>query len=376
MDQMDEAIKPKKRKKWIIVLAAALAVCIGLGGYHLYSKRQMDRIQTMTLQEMIAYTTKNNSDAVITVGIVRNGEMVYDVYGKNGSKLPPAEHIYEIGSITKTFTASLLCKAVSEGRARLDDPIDLYLDIEKLGSSTTIGRLATHTSGCKATYFETPMIKNFLQGQNSFAGITKEMLRKRIGKVDFYDADAPFVYSNFGFAVLGAALEHIYDEDYVPLMNAYIAEDLGLAHTRVSNGVGDLSGYWKWQESDAYIPAGALLSTIGDMMQYLVLHMSDTPGYLSIAHGALAQVDATTENYAKMGIRIDAVGVGWMIDCENGIIWHNGATSHFNCYIGFDKERQIGVAVLSNLPPNDRIPATVMGVELLTSLQAQESLRE
>ena len=41
-----------------------------------------------------------------------------------------------------------------------------------------------------------------------------------------------------------------------------------------------------------------------------------------------------------MKIRIDSVGLGWMIDTENNIIWHNGATSKFNSYIAFDKEKQ------------------------------------
>ena len=72
----------------------------------------------------------------------------------------------------------------------------------------------------------------------------------------------------------------------------------------------------------------------------------------------------------KMGIRIDAVGAGWMIDNKNNIIWHNGGTGNFNSYIGFDKENQIGVVIWpANLPPNYRIPATVMGIEILTSLQ-------
>ena len=70
-----------------------------------------------------------------------------------------------------------------------------------------------------------------------------------------------------------------------------------------------------------------------------------------------------------MGIYIDAVGAGWMIDNENNIIWHNGGTGNYNSYIGFDKENQIGVVILSNLPPDYRIPATVMGIEILTSLQ-------
>jgi len=97
--------------------------------------------------------------------------------------------------------------------------------------------------------------------------------------------------------------------------------------------------------------------------------MLEEPEYLSIAHEALAQVNASNASYEQMGIRMDAVGAGWMMDNENKIIWHNGATGDYNSYIGFDKENQIGVVILSNLPPDYRIPATVMGIEILASLQ-------
>jgi CubicO group peptidase (beta-lactamase class C family) len=70
-----------------------------------------------------------------------------------------------------------------------------------------------------------------------------------------------------------------------------------------------------------------------------------------------------------MGINMDEIGAGWIIDRENDIIWHNGGTGDYNSYIGFDKENQIGVVILSNLPPNYRIPATIMGIKMLTSLQ-------
>lgn len=69
-----------------------------------------------------------------------------------------------------------------------------------------------------------------------------------------------------------------------------------------------------------------------------------------------------------MGIRIDAVGAGWMIDNENKFIWHNGGTGNYNSYLGFNKDNQTGVVVLSNLPPNYRIPVTVMGIKILKSL--------
>jgi CubicO group peptidase (beta-lactamase class C family) len=263
----------------------------------------------------------------------------------------------------------LLCKAISEGRISLDNSIDNYLNLPKKDYYPTIRRLVTHTSGYKGHYFEKPMTSNFLNGKNDFNGISELMLVERLGKINLDDSDYSFKYSNFGMATIGAVLEQIYDEDYSTLMNDYILEDFGLANTKISDSSGDLENYWEWSESDAYMPAGALLSNITDMMQYVQIQMLEKPEYLSIAHEALAEVNASTETYKKMGIRIDAVGAGWMIDNENNIIWHNGATGNYNSYMGFDKKNQIAVVILSNLSPSYRIPATVMGVEILTSLQ-------
>ena len=363
--------KYKWEKKKILksILIIVLVTVVGFGGYRIYGSYKINQLSKMTFQEMLAYTTKDKKGAVITVGIIQNDKMVYDVYGENGIKLTQEEHIYEIGSITKTFTTSLLCRAVSEGRISLDDSVDKYLSLPKKDYYPTIRRLVTHTSGYKAYYFERPMISNFLHKENDFNGITEKMLLERLGKISLNDSDYSFKYSNFGMASLGYVLEQIYEKSYIPLMNDYIYNDLGLENTKISDGSGDLENYWKWSESDAYVPAGALLSNITDMMQYAHMQLSEMPDYLSIAHEPIAEVNASTASAKKMGIYIDAVGAGWMIDNENNIIWHNGGTGNYNSYIGFDKENQIGVVILSNLPPDYRIPATVMGIEILTSLQ-------
>lgn len=94
--------------------------------------------------------------------------------------------------------------------------------------------------------------------------------------------------------------------------------------------------------------------------------------YLRLAREPLAAIDATTEQLSSLGIRMDAIGASWMLDEEHGIVWHNGGTSNFNCYLGFDPARQIAVVVLSNLSPDDRIPATVLGAKLLQELQKEE----
>lgn len=69
----------------------------------------------------------------------------------------------------------------------------------------------------------------------------------------------------------------------------------------------------------------------------------------------------------KMNIRMDSVGMTWMIDELNGIIWHNGATTDFNSYIGFTKDKKKGVVILSNLNANDKISMSVIGAKLLVS---------
>jgi CubicO group peptidase (beta-lactamase class C family) len=361
----------KRGKKNIlkVILIIFLITAVGFGAYVVYGSYKIKQLSSMTFKEMLAYTTKDNKDAIITVGIIQNGKMTYEAYGENGMELPQEEYIYEIGSITKTFTTSLLCKAISEERINFDDSIGNYLPLRNKDYYPTIRRVVTHTSGYKGYYFEKPMISNFLHNQNDFNGISEEMLLERLEKISLDDSDYPFKYSNFGMATVGAVLEQIYEKDYTPLINDYISDDLGLTNTKISDGSGNLKNYWKWSESDVYMPAGALLSNISDMMQYVKIHMDEELHYLSMAHEALAEVNATSGSYEKMGIRIDSFSAGWMIDNENNIIWHNGGTGNFNSYIGFDKENQIGVVILSNLPPNYRIPATVMGIEILTSLQ-------
>ena len=160
-----------------------------------------------------------------------------------------------------------------------------------------------------------------------------------------------------------------FNNDYTPLMNNYIKNELGLNNTKISDGNGDLSNYWMWDNGNPYIAAGALLSNISDMMQYAQMQMNETPSYLSLSHGVLAQVNATPSDHAELGIRIDAVGSGWMIDMVNNITWHNGGTGNYNSYLGFDKTKGVAVVVLSNMAPNFRTNATLIGATLLRELK-------
>ena len=114
-----------------VILIIVLVFTVGVGGYYFYGLYKLNELSSMTFKEMLTYTTKDNEDAVLTVGIIQNDKMTFELYGKNGIILSPEEHIYEIGSITKTFTSALLCEAIKEGRIDLDDFIDKYINLPK-----------------------------------------------------------------------------------------------------------------------------------------------------------------------------------------------------------------------------------------------------
>ena len=307
-----------------------------------------DDIVNMSSRELIEYKTRGVRNARLTVGIVQNGQMLFTVYGKNGRILPNIEHIYEIGSISKPITAQLFARAISENRVSLNDQIDRFLALTSKTYYPTIRRLLTHTSGYRIDYYMGSLATtNFLPFGNPFYGMTRRMVLDQIGRINLENRDYPFEYSNFGFAVAGLVLEEIFEENFTSLMNNYLRNDLGLSNTRVGDGRGDLSNYWRWNDGNPGIASGGLVSTITDMMKFAQMQIDEYPSYVSDSHDVLAQIP---QQWFPSGffIRDDAMGLGWIIDEGNGIIWHSGETTTFCTFVGFDKAHEIAVVVLSN----------------------------
>ena len=349
----------------LILISVVLCAALAFGGLMIYGKAQMGKIPGLTFEDALNYTTKDKPDARITVGIIRDGQASFTVYGSNGQILPAEKHIYEIGSLTKTMTAALVSKAVSENRISLDHTIDRYLSLPEGKSYPTIAELLTHTSGYSAFYFETPMIGNFFAGRNSFFGIGRDKVLAKVKELDMKQESYSFNYSNFGYAVLGMVLEAVYDKDYTAVLNEFVRKELGMTATKISEKDGDLDHYWDWQEHDAYLSAGAVTSDIEDMLRYAQLQLEEDSVF-TLCHKSLKTINASPESYQMMGIHMDEIGMAWITDRENGIIWHNGGTDHYNSYLGFSPEKKTAIVILSNLAPNERIPATVLGIKLMT----------
>lgn len=173
----------------------------------------------------------------------------------------------------------------------------------------TIEEVITHTAGYKAYYFESPMISNYLNGRNAFYGISKENILEKAGEVNQKKEEYSFSYSNFGYAVLGLILEEIYQQDYTVLMSDFV-EEMGLYNTGFSSENGDLNNYWSWEDGDAYISVGALNSNISDMMKYANIQLQNQYSYITFSHETRKQINATPDDYNRLGIRLDDIGMG------------------------------------------------------------------
>ena len=357
-----------KRKNIVIVIVSCLSLLlIAFLVYVFIGISQMKKVPSLSFKDALEYTTKDNKEALITVGIIKDGKTEYRVYGENGKKVENNEYTYEIGSITKTITALMVKRAEKEGKLNMEDSIDKYLSLPEGDNYPKIIDLLTHTSGYKPYYFETPMIKNFFKGRNDFYGINGEMVKERIGKINLDKESYGFSYSNFGFAVLGLVLESVYGESWKTLAEDFLLNELGMENTHVSVGKGELGHNWQWREDDAYLSAGAVTSNISDMLKYAGYYLEEDELFKECQE-SVKTINASSSAYRTMGINIDQIGLSWIIDKENGIIWHNGGTGHYNSYIGFSKENNTAVVILSNLAPNYRIPATVLGLKLLMEL--------
>lgn len=359
----------KIKKKSIVTVTAIflsvifIAVSV-LGGITMYGKSSLSKLDNMSALDMIKYDC-SNKNTKISVAVIEDGNITYHIYGSDGEE--NVLYDYEIGSISKTFIGLLCAKAVKEGKLNIADSISKYLDLDDTKYYPTVERLLTHTSGYKAYYFESSMIGNkFAHITNDFYGISKTQILNKVKSVSLEDKDYPFVYSNFGISVVGLALEKIYNDNFTNIMNDFIHNELNLSNTQAAKQSGNLNSYWKWKANDGYLPAGSIISNIEDMASYLNVYISESLDYSSNTFVKIKEINANLATYEKMNIRMDAVGMTWILDDKNNIVWHNGATTDFNSYIGFTKDKQKGVVILSNLNANDKIPITVIGAKLLT----------
>jgi CubicO group peptidase (beta-lactamase class C family) len=292
----------------------------------------------------------------IVVGIIDKEGPHYFNYGRksiNGSETD--EHtIFEIGSISKVFTATLLSQQVIDGKLKLEDPIKNYLPAgvkvpQRGGKEITFGNLSDHTSGLPR------MPSNFLPSNpgNPYADYTVDQMYSFLsGYVLTRDIGSAYEYSNFAQGLLGHILALNAGVSYESLMIKTIAIPLGMKETKITLDEkmkkNLAKGHAKGVEAENWdLPtlagAGAIRSSSYDMLRFLSANL----GFLKTPLSSAMNKTHEARHDKAGGLR---VGLAWHISKgKNGdVIWHNGGTGGYRAFAGFVKETGIGVVLLTN----------------------------
>lgn len=313
---------------------------------------------TEKVLENVKKMCEGKTDIKFTVAVMQGDKVEKKLYGCNGEELPYQEYHYEIGSITKTFTAAILARALKDGILSLEDRIDTYIPELKADKVyPTIRRLATHTSGYPADTEE--FEKEFLNNdqENQYNRYTYETMLQVIDDIQIEDRDYEACYSNFGIGVLGVVLEKACHKSIHELMEEMFSE-MELEETFIGftdrkgldiegyNSENKSTGNLLWNRDCIIGAAGFLFSTAEDLLKYARVQIEDSTGYLHQCHENLAHYQRGE------GLPMD-IGLCWVLIPDYNIMFHNGGTRSFHTILCINKQINTAVILLCNYMLDD-----------------------
>lgn len=295
--------------------------------------------------------------AGIVVGVVdADGNTRVVAYGDPGPGQPPldANSVFEIGSISKVFTATVLAEMVQEGKVHLDDPVQTFLPPSvriptRNGKVITLGNLSEQNSGLPR------MPDNFHPANpaNPYADYSVQQMYDFLSNYQLTrDPGAEFEYSNLGVGLLGHVLSLAAGKPYEELERERVWAPLGMTHTAITltpwmiahlalghDEQGNVVANW---DIPTLAGAGAIRSTTEDMLKFLQANLHPERGKLEQAMAFAHQERAPA---GKMGIGLNWLSVHAGTDT---IVWHNGGTGGYRTFIGLEPSHKIGVVVMTN----------------------------
>ncbi|GLQ90224.1 serine hydrolase domain-containing protein [Dyella flagellata] len=306
---------------------------------------------------------RNSCHVGLSVVVREGGSSYFYNYGSTSRSKPqlPTEHsIYELASVTKTFTATLAAQAVSEKRLDLDSDFQAYLpdrytNLTWQGKPITLLTLLTHRSGMPRDIPDTDAIF----AENNPATRPSHMLAlfQGFGRDQFLSAlhdvklrsepSTKEAYSNAGFLVIGLGLEQVYGKPFETLVRERITQPLGMTSTGFAVTAVDraklVSGYDRVGRSMPYHPqnAGAawgLYASPQDMANYLRLQLDTRDPAIRVSHQPL------------VGAAGDGEAMAWYLGQDNGqpMIWHGGGSFGMSSQMVLYPRQHQGFVLLAN----------------------------
>ncbi|RZK04288.1 MAG: DUF3887 domain-containing protein [Flavobacterium sp.] len=301
------------------------------------------------------------NNAQLSIAVIKNGKTNYYGIIKVNDTIKPAENqnkIFEIGSITKVFTSTVLASLVEAKKIKLTDEINSYYPFAfKDNFKISFQSLANHTSGLPRlpenldTSNEVNPYKSY--GKTEIEEYLKNLLKTR------NDTSKTYSYSNLGVGLLGYTLglsqktsfqnllqKKIFDK--YKMTNSFMSlKNLGNKLVKGLNRKGEIVSNWDF---DVLFGAGGILSSTEDLAKFATAQFNPKNEDLKLTRQTTFEIKGTTQ-----------IGLGWhKLESDNGedLIWHNGGTGGYSSSIVMKVEEKIAVIILANVfDANDKIDA-------------------
>ena len=300
----------------------------------------------------------------VALGVLSGDETHVAGFGVTSVEHPlevTPQTLYQIGSITKTITATVAMRMVEDGALDLDAPVrrylpDLRLADEEVAAAVTTRHLLTHTGGWAGDYFDDPG-----PGDDALALMTE--------RLDTLEQLTPvgevWSYNNSGFYLVGRVLEVLAEKRYETVVRELLLEPLGMtssfffAADVITHGfaVGHITRERKpsvarpWALARSGNPVGGVVSSVEDVLRYARFHLGDGTAEDGTRIVSRSSLQEMREPQAEIGaLDRDAVGIAWMIRDRDGkrVVGHNGATMGQVTRLTIVPDDGFAVAVLTN----------------------------
>ena len=350
--------------------------------------------ETAFISQLAEAATADRPNLSISIGICQNGQA--ETYHFGQTHLPSDNSIYEIGSVTKVFTAILLAKLVQSGPLDLNDSVSDLLDLPNFPNAITLRSLSTHHSGLPR--LPRNLIWSILKNPaNPYLNYSTTYLYKFLNRYKRSKRIGQFEYSNLAVGLLGHILETVTQTPYLQLIQQHITQPLGMTDTTIQLSPDQqqrlIPGYVPTRKNSKPTPnwdlpaipgCGALRSTIPDLLKFAAanLQAEAEPGNpLAAAMAQCHQHQHTIQPHRKPDADLSnnmAIGLGWFIrplpDSNITLHWHDGGTGGYQSSLALHLPSQTAVAVLANsppVPPNKGFSATEMGDQIFKQLLSE-----
>jgi D-alanyl-D-alanine-carboxypeptidase/D-alanyl-D-alanine-endopeptidase len=355
--------KQRSRFSKLMCLLASMSAAL-IAGAQVPSDNPCRTVLDKAVDKAVGEFFSSDPHVGLSIGIYDHGKRVFYNYGttsRSNVGLPNRRSIYEIASVTKTFTGALASKAVVDEKMTLDGDFRSYLEepypnLEKNGKVITLRLLAVHRAG---------MPKNVPDTDALFKNLNFDTLPYQLIDLEkSYDDSAylkalhdlklrsepgnELVYSNFGIKLIGFGLQHVYHQSLEDLLRINISGPLGMKRTglavRPANKKLLVQGYSPQGKPMPYHlfnsgAAGGLYSNAEDMVRYIGWQLDETNPVIRQSHTAIFGVEQSVQE-----------GMVWNM-AQEGVerkLWESGGAFGMASQLVLFPESKIGIVLLAN----------------------------